>query len=46
MSELTESIEKSVLFLRDRYAEDHPLLTSLERKLEHLKKRFYNPKKG
>ena len=39
MSEFLESIEKSVEYLRKRYAADLPLLLDLERKLDHLKSR-------
>lgn len=38
MSELSESLEKSVKYLRERYPLDHPLLVGLEQKLEMLKK--------
>jgi len=36
MSELTESIEKSVAFLKEKYPADLPLLVSLEATLERL----------
>lgn len=36
MSELMTSLEKSVVFLRGRYPQGHPLLTSMERRLEYL----------
>jgi len=37
MSEFSESLEKSVEFLKERYPSDHPLLTSLESTLDNLK---------
>lgn len=36
MSELTESIEKSVAFLKEKYPADLPLLISLQATLERL----------
>ena len=42
MSELIKSLEASVLFLRGRYPEGHPLLTNLERQLQSLKSRAVN----
>lgn len=46
MSELTTSIEKSVIFLRGRYPQGHPLLTSLERRLEYLTAKQQDAEKG
>ena len=37
MKELIESIEKSVIYLKERYPEDLPLLVDLEKKLAYLK---------
>ena len=37
MSELIESLEKSVAFLRSRYPAGHALLSSLETQLKTLK---------
>jgi len=39
MSEFLESIERSVDYLRKRYAADLPLLIDLEKKLDYLKTR-------
>lgn len=36
MSELTTSIEKSVEFMKVRYPQGHPLLSSMEKQLESL----------
>lgn len=45
MSELTTSLEKSVAFLRGRYPQGHPLLTSMERRLEYLTARHAESEK-
>ena len=37
MSKFSESLEKSVQYLRERYPADLPLLVGLEKKLEYLK---------
>jgi len=37
MSELSESLEKSIEFLKDRYPADHPLIIDLEQNLKELK---------
>lgn len=37
MSELVKSVEKSILFLKERYPADLPLLTDLENLLKLLK---------
>lgn len=46
MSNLTTSLEKSVVFLRGRYPQGHPLLTSMERRLEFLQTREEEAEKG
>lgn len=45
MTELGRSIEKSVLYLRDRY-QGHPLLENLEKQLESLRKKKSQDTKG
>jgi len=37
VSKFSESLEKSVQYLRERYPADLPLLVGLEKKLEYLK---------
>lgn len=37
MSQLQESIEKTVSYLRERYPADLPLLVDMEKKLDYLK---------
>ncbi len=37
VNELSESLEKSIRYLKERYPADLPLLVGLEKKLESLK---------